>query len=175
MLHLQQICGEDQAVNPSHCFSNIDPTHSTETKYLALSGFNSVSSAQRLPSSLLLSATDLLLGKSATLEEKKNVKAALAFSPFHILPAKLMLCHFHPSLRLTAQPTPLRRPEKSRLQRENVINSMERQHGLSIIHVPLCRYLRLTLSPPTPSDLAKNGPFPPLVLSSSPPLRSISV
>lgn len=155
----------------THINTYLDPTHNTETKYPRWL-WHGVSAPQRLPSSLLLSVTDLLLGKSATLKGKKNnVKVALAFSPLHILLAKLMLCSAISIQAADSQPSPLPSSalaRKSRLQRENVINSMERKHGLSIIHAPPCCYLRLSLSPPTPSDLAEAGP-----LSSSPLLSSM--
>lgn len=89
--------------------------------------------------SLLLSVTDLLLGKNATLNFK-SVKAALAFSPLHIILAKLMLCLAIFIQAADSQPSPppsSALARKSRLQRENVMNSMERKHTLSIIHVPL--------------------------------------
>lgn len=115
------------------------------------------------PVPLLLSVTDLRLGKTATLKEK-NVKALLSFSPLHILHAKLMLCSAISIQAADSQPGPLPSSvlaRKSRLQRENVINSMEKKHRLSIIHVPLCCYLWLSLSPPTPSDLAAAGSLSP--------------
>lgn len=75
---------------------------------------------------------------------KKNVKAALAFPPLHMLLAKLIL-HSAASIQAAStHPSPLPSSmlaKESRLQRENVINSMERKQGLSIIHVALCCYL----------------------------------
>lgn len=88
------------------------------------------------------------------------------FSPLHILLAKPALCSAISIQAADSQPSPLPSSalgRKSRLQRENVINSMERKRRLSIIHVPLCCYRLLSLSPPTPSDLAEAGS-----LSSSP-------
>lgn len=104
-----------------------------------------------LPSALLLSVTDLPLAKSATTKEK------MSRLPWHFYPsyspcqAYTQPCHFYPSCRLTARHTTIFSPcQKNRLQKENVIKSMERKHRLSIIHVPLCRYLQAFLSPPTP-------------------------
>lgn len=125
-----------------HINTYLDPTHNTETKYPHWLK-HSVSSSQRLPSLLLLSVTDLLLGKSATLKGGKKCQS-LAFPPRHIFLAKLMLCSAISIQAADSQPGPLASSvlaRKSRLQRENVINSMERKHRLSIIHVPLCCYL----------------------------------
>lgn len=97
--------------------------------------------------------------------------------PWHFLPFTVPLPSLCSALPFPSKP-PTHSPAHYRLQcwpgkvdyRENVINSMERKHRLSIIHVPLRCYLWLSLSPPTPSDLAVAGP-----LSSSPPLHAISV
>lgn len=102
--------------------------------------------------------------------KEKNVKAALAFSPLHILLAKLMLCSAIFIQATNSQPGPLPShvlASKSRLQRENVINSMERKHRLSIIHVPLCCYLRLSFS--THSKRLGQG-WPHVLISSMLPL-----
>lgn len=148
-----------------HIHTYLDPAHNAEAEYL-----HRGAGAQHLLTTSLSPfyqwQTCFLL-KVQHWREKggvKNVKAALAFSPLRILLAKLMLC---PAISIQAagsQPSPLPSPvpaRESRLQRENVINSMERKHRLSIIHMPLCRSAP---SPPTLSDLAEVGP---LVLSPS--------
>lgn len=96
-----------------------------------------------------LSVTDLLFGESTTQKKKKYVKAAMAFSPLHILLARLVLRSAISIQAANSQPSPLPSyvlARKSRLQSGNVINSMERKHRLSIIHAPLCCYLWLSFS-----------------------------
>lgn len=108
-------------------------------------------------------------------KKKKMSRLPWHFLPLHILLAKLMLCSAISIQAANSQPGPLPSSalaRKSRLQRENVINSMERKHRLSIIHVPPRCCLWLSLSPPTASDLAEAGPFPPLLLSTPSQFRS---
>lgn len=98
-------------------------------------------------------------------------KKKMSRLPWHFLPFTFSVPSLCSAISIQAadsQPGPLPSlvpARKSRLQRENVINSMERKHRLSIIHVPLCCYLWLSFS--THSKWLGQG-WPALRLSSSP-------
>lgn len=146
-------CGEkyrtESAPNPGNFFSShfcFTSFMSAATYFLSAQKWNkalskqSVSSPRSLPSFPLSSVTVVPLVKEKHWW-KKNVKAALAFPPLHMLRAKL-IPHSTMSMQASStHPSPLPSSmlaRESRLQRENVINSMERKQGLSIIHVAQC-------------------------------------